>query len=71
MTTLLNGYCPECEPETAAARVRDLCREHAATPMERDFPTICEWVRYGCVSADRLEAELRRALDLVGGVTDA
>lgn len=32
------------------------------TPMEQDYPTLCEWVRHGCVNTDHLEKELRAAL---------
>lgn len=32
------------------------------TPMERDYPTICEWVRHGGVRTDDLVRELKAAL---------
>ena len=45
--------CVGCEPDK--------------TPMERDYPTICEWTRHGAVSTAALEAELRKALGWVSG----
>lgn len=35
------------------------------TPVEEDFPTICEWVRHGCVRADDLRDELLKALTYI------
>lgn len=62
--------CPECFPDNPAARERDRCREHSKTPMERDYPALCEWVRHGCVRLDNLRDDLRRALAFVGEEAD-
>lgn len=39
--------------------------ERVLSPMEQDYPTICEWVRHGCVRVDNLRLELQKALDFI------
>jgi hypothetical protein len=37
------------------------------TPMERDYPVICAWVRHQTVQTDLLYVELQKALAFLDG----
>lgn len=40
--------------------------ERVKTPMEENYPTICEWVRHGAVNTEHLRKELLKALSMLG-----
>jgi hypothetical protein len=41
-------------------------RQARLSPMERDYPVICKWVRHQTVSTNALREELERALAWIG-----